>query len=169
MSPCVRCYHNYVHSVYRSGCLTRVGKNVKTSFHLQPRSNPSQLTRSKPVFGSKLYDTLARLGSELFDIIYGIIQFGPQKRVQPPRMNLKKRNPYQMLLTINLTGPSHSSNFSPVPHDKNCPLKNSQLLQQTVLKPVYRGGDAIGSSVSPASGSLCVRIPAATDLNRKNR
>ena len=34
---------------------------------------------------------------------------------------------------------------------------------------ISRGDGAVGWSVVPASGRLAVRIPAATDLSRKNR
>ena len=33
----------------------------------------------------------------------------------------------------------------------------------------HRGGGAVSLSVGPTSGRLGVRIPAATDLSRKNR
>ena len=51
-------------------------------------------------------------------------------------------------------------------------INHKQTNKQTNINSLInlnRGGGAVGKSVRLASGRLRVRIPAATDLSRKNR
>ena len=62
---------------------------------------------------------------------------------------------------------------------QNTGVRYNKKREISIFKPTYvqdrcfparsRGGEAVSYSFLPASGKLGVRIPAATDLSRKNR